>query len=163
MKKLKDFAKVALITTASISAGFWFSACKDDVRSEEEKKYENEIRKILELDAKIDIDEFFINEFGFNFSHEITDKQEYLLSFDSRSGVGKGGDAIRYKVTYSVDENTFYDFKYNYSVQESQKEVDMVYELASLYDPINVVSPTRNIDTNKEIKNAKLMEDDFVM
>jgi len=146
-KKLKLWTSMVLGASFSVGTGFWFAGCK---KSEDEIKSENEIRKILEFEAKIDLSD---NQ-GFTLDYDSKD-DKYLLTFGSSNIENKSGEVIKDEITYSVDEDTFYNFKKNYSVEESQKEIYMVYELAIMYDPVKVISK------NKEVLNK--FKNDFVM
>ena len=140
MKRSKGL--IALMLAASVGIGFSALAGCSKEKSEEELNCENEIRKLLEYDANINIDKNNVQDFGFKMSYYVTDNKEYLIKFVT----SKVMNAVYYLsttdcdvITYSVDKDFYYNFKNEYSSNETQKEVDMVTELTTIYDPVEII------------------------
>lgn len=143
---------IPLIILASISIAFTTSCASE--KTEEEKNSENEIRKLLQYDANINIDKYIVLDNGFKLDKEI-EGDKYLLSFRTTKYRSAGRTAILVDhdiVTYSVDKNTYYDFSENYSTTETQKEVDMVRELTFSYNPIKVITAGNEVETTKGVE-----------
>lgn len=120
---------ITLMLASTIVAGLTSCAQK----SNEEKRCEEEIRKLLEYDAGIDIDN---SAWGGGFGRiDLRAKDnEYLIIFTSKTTSAKSQ-----KVIYSVDKDFYYYFKHNYSTVETDKEITFITELTLDYDPIEVV------------------------
>lgn len=129
---------IALMLASSLTVGFTTMAGCSDGKTEEEKNCEEKIRQLLEYDANIDISRDTVEEYGFVVANNITDNNEYLITFKTRHR-GSWNPEIRDIITYSVDKDFYYNFKNTYSTTETQKEVDMITELTSIYDPIRIV------------------------
>ena len=134
MGKSRRLITLMLATSVSIGITAGLSGCSE---SEEEKLAEEQIRQLLEYDA--DIVGYPDSTISFNTKIE---NGEYLITFNLKNSYSSTD-----KITYSVDKDFFYEFKNNYNVVETSKEVNMVNELVETYDPVVVVSK------NKEIKN----------
>lgn len=134
MGKSRRLITLMLATSVGIGITAGLSGCSE---SEEEMKAEEQIRQLLEYDA--DIVGYPDSTISFNTKIE---NGEYLITFNLKNSYSSTD-----KITYSVDKDFFYEFKNNYNVVETSKEVNMVNELVETYDPVVVVSK------NKEIKN----------
>ena len=122
------------------------SGCTE--KSEEEKTNENEIRKLLQYDANINISKDIVENRGFKLNKEIEDSK-YMLTFKTSiyKSAGRTAVLVDYdEITYSVDKDFYYDFCENYSTTETKKEVDMVTELTFNYDPIKVIEAGQEIE-----------------
>ena len=61
----------------------------------------------------------------------------------------EGNNKFTDEITYSVDKDFYYNFKEEYSITETQKEVDLIKELTTKYDPIKVIED----NVEKDITN----------
>lgn len=142
MGKSRRLITLMLATSVGIGITAGLSGCS---KSEEEMKAEDQIRQLLEYDANINIEKDYVDQWGFEIITEIKN-QEYLITFKTKQYISRvfmESDTI----TYSVDKDTYYDFRNNYKVVETSDEVNMVYELTLSYDPVVVISK------NEEVKN----------
>lgn len=137
---------ITLMLAASIGVGVATMAGCNDKR-EEEINSENEIRKMLQYDANINIGKNDVEYRGFKFDFKISETGGYLIIISNlhTEGYNKFTDEI----TYSVDKDFYYNFKEEYSTKETQKEVDLIKELTTKYDPIKVVED----NVEKDITN----------
>ena len=126
---------IALMLASGVSIGFItlsLASCKE-TKSTAEKNCEEKIKRLLEYDAGIDIDNSF---FGGGYG-EITMQAKnnvFLIKFYA----GKSAN-IYQEITYSVDKDFYYNFKNNFSTIDGQNEVDLVAELTLTYSPIKVI------------------------
>ena len=145
---------IEIIIAASLGIAVSATAVGCAEKTEEEKNYENEIRKLLQYDANINIDKENVDNYGFKLEKSAK-SGEYLLTFKTSKHYPAGHMLILNDcdvITYSVDKDTYYDFSENYSITETKKELDMVTELTYTYDPIKVIENGKEIDLNKEIE-----------
>jgi len=142
---------IPVIIAATVGIAFTATGCSL-TKSEEEKNAENEIRKLLQYDANINISKEIVENNGFKLDKEI-EGNSYLLSFRTTIYRSAGRTAILVDhdiITYSVDKNTYYDFCENYNTTETTNEVNMVTELTLTYDPVKVIEAGKEIENNLE-------------
>ena len=154
MSKTRKLISTMLATTMGIVIAP-LSACKN--KSEDELKCENEIRQLLQYDANINIDKAIVESNGFKLEKEVIGK-EFLLSFVTSQYYACGRVAVKKDydiITYSVDKDTYYYFCENYNTVETQKEVDMIIELTTMYNPVKVVEAGQEIEIEENIENNK--------
>ena len=148
MKSVRRLIPVIIAATVGIA----FTAAGCSKKSEEEKNAENEIRKLLQYDANINISKEFVDNYGFKLEKSAK-PGEYLLTFKT-SKYYSAGRTAKLKdydiITYSVDKDFYYNFCENYSTSETQKEVDLVTELTLTYDPVKVIEAGEEIENNLE-------------
>ena len=143
---------IALMLAASVGIGFSALAGCSNGKSEEELNCENEIRKLLEYDANININKNYVETSGFKMNYVVTESNGYLIKFTTSKYVSVGRFVSQVDcdaITYSVDKDFYYNFKNEYSSNETQKEVDMVTELTTTYDPVEIIADGKQ----KEIIN----------
>jgi len=133
MKKGKSL--ITLMLATSFGLGFTAMAAGCSGKSEDELRCENEIRKMLEYDANIDISKATVENYGFSIEYNIPNNNEYIIKIKTKRNYAYHPDII----TYSVDKDFFYNFKNEYSTTESQKEVDLIKALTTIYDPVAVI------------------------
>lgn len=145
---------ITLMIAASVGIGFSMAGCASS-KTEEEKNAENEIRKLLQYDANININKEFVDNYGFKLEKSAK-PGEYLLTFKTSKYYSAGRTAILKDydiITYSVDKDFYYNFCENYSTSETQKEVDLVTELTLTYNPIKVVEAGEEIKIDLNLEN----------
>ena len=142
---------ITLMLAASIGVGVATMAGCNDKR-EEEINSENEIRKMLQYDANINIDSLNVKNFGLYVETNITENNEFIINIKTKKTYWVG-TMLNYRdcdiITYSVDKDFYYNFKEEYSTKETQKEVDLIKELTTKYDPIKVIDD----NVEKDITN----------
>ena len=142
---------ISLMLAASIGVGAaTMTGCND--KTEEEINSENEIRKILQYDANINIDRKEVEDRELYIDFNISENNEFLIKFHTEKAIAVGS-IIHYvmndEITYSVDKDFYYNFKEKYSTKETQKEIDLIKELTTKYDPIKVIDD----NVEKDITN----------
>lgn len=142
---------ISLMLAASIGVGAaTMTGCND--KREEEINSENEIRKILQYDANINIDRKEVEDRELYIDFNISENNEFLIKFHTEKAIAVGS-IIHYvmndEITYSVDKDFYYNFKEKYSTKETQKEIDLIKELTTKYDPIKVIDD----NVEKDITN----------
>ena len=145
---------ITLMIASSVGLGFSMVGCSNP-KSEEEKNAENEIRKLLQYDANINISKEIVENNGFKLDKEI-EGNSYLLSFRTTIYRSAGRTAILVDhdiITYSVDKDTYYDFCENYNTTETTNEVNMVTELTLTYNPVKVIEAGKEVEINLNLEN----------
>ena len=142
---------ISLMLAASIGVGAaTMTGCND--KREEEINSENEIRKILQYDANINIDRKEVEDRELYIDFNISENNEFLIKFHTEKAIAVGR-IIHYvmndEITYSVDKDFYYNFKEKYSTKETQKEIDLIKELTTKYNPIKVIDD----NVEKDITN----------
>ncbi len=142
---------ISLMLAASIGVGAaTMTGCND--KREEEINSENEIRKILQYDANINIDRKEVEDRELYVDFNISENNKFLIKFHTKKAISVG-KMIHYvmndEITYCVDKDFYYYFKEEYSTKETPKEVDLIKELTTKYDPIKVVDD----NVEKDITN----------
>jgi len=139
---------ISLMLAASISVGAATMAGCGDVKTKEELNCENEIRKMLQYDANINIRKDLIDTHGFHMFFKIEENSRFLIAIRYYFASGVLGNTYQ-EITYSVDKDFYYNFKEEYSTKETQKDVDLIKELTTKYDPIKVGDETFEKEYNK--------------
>lgn len=134
---------ISLMLAASIGVGAaTMTGCGSLTKTPQELECENEIRKILQYDANINIDRKEVEDRELYVDFNVSENNEFLIKFHTKKAISVG-KMIHYvmndEITYSVDKDFYYYFKEEYSTKETQKEVDLIKELTTKYDPIKVV------------------------
>ena len=139
---------IALMLGATIISSSMV-ACSN-YRTNDESKYENEIRDLLESDAKVSIDAEDLERFGFRLYFDV-EEDGYRISFVTRTYPVMSTSAVDDTViTYLVDKETYFNFRKNYSLKEAEKEVEMVKELTEKFTPIEVCGASLNSVENNQ-------------
>lgn len=129
------------LITLMLAAGLTATAltgCNE--KSGYEINCENQIREMLEYDANINISQQKVRDFGFGIEYKIVNNKFYI-TFISKKHERFGQRLIvvdDIKITYEVDKNTYYNFKNQYALVETERTVELVKTLTEQYDPINV-------------------------
>ena len=125
---------IALMLASGVSIGFTalsLAGCNE--KTVEEKGCEEKIRQLLEYDAGIDINNDVWGG-GYGRIEMEANNGNFFIIFTAKSS------SVHYqKITYSVDKDFYYNFKNNFSTTEGQKEIDLINELTSTYNPIKIV------------------------
>ncbi len=127
---------IALMIGATITATA-LTGCSEG-KSQDEMKNENKIRELLEYDANTNLSKENVQSYGFKVDYEIKDGKFYVTFITQKFyyDVARSGDDA--KITYEVDKDTYYDFRHNYSLKETNNDIEMVKKLTEKYDPIEV-------------------------
>lgn len=129
---------IALMIGATITATT-MAGCSGSRTSSVDKPFEQKIRKVLEYDANVNIPEELVTYYGFELRTEIIDEKFYITFVSKKdSGAFSGSLYDDVKITYEVDKDTYYDFRHNYDLVETDVEVGMVESLAENFDPTSV-------------------------
>ena len=114
------------------------TGCDEGVKGVNEKENENEIRELLEYDANTNLDKTRVENFGFNLEYEIKDGKFYIIFITKKHIPSRTHPENDIKITYEVDKDTYYGFRHEYNLRETQHEVERVKKLTEQYDPIEV-------------------------
>ena len=149
---MKGKKLIEVMALAAVGIAFTTAGCSA-TKSEDELNSENEIRKLLQYDADININKEYVDNYGFKLEKSAK-PGEYLLTFKTSKYYSAGRTAILKdydEITYSVDKDFYYFFSENYNTVESKKEVDLVTELTMTYNPIKVVEAGKEIEKNSNL------------
>ena len=133
-----------------LSAGITITAltgCGGTSKSSDEIRNENEIRQMLEYDANTNLSKENVRENGFKVEYKINNEKFYITFITQEwyhtYRYSKLED--RAKITYEVDKDTYYKFRNDYSLEESEQDVELIKALTEKFDPISVINPEGNI------------------
>lgn len=129
---------IALMLGTTITAAT-LTGCSEVSKGFNEIENENKIRELLEYDANTNLSKEEVENYGFKVEYEIKDGKFYISFITIKNMSPTMGGLIQdVKITYEVDKDTYYGFRHNYNLKETQHEVERVKKLTGQFDPIEV-------------------------
>ena len=87
----------------------------------------------------VSLSQDYVQSLGLTLSYEVQE-DGYRISFGTKKYPPMATSAVdNAKITYIVDKDTYFDFKKNYSIKETEEDVERVKKLTESFDPIEVV------------------------
>ena len=132
---------IALMLAATITTTA-LTGCSDG-RDSAELDSENDIREMLEYDANTNLSKENVKKHGFIVEYKIVNEKFYItfITHEVEYSYRNSKLVDTAKVTYEVDKDTYYNFKNNYTTEESEKEIELVKDLTVKFDPVEVINP----------------------
>ena len=142
---------IALMLGATITATT-LTGCGERPDYALTRNSEEQIRQMIEYDANTNIEQYNSNRgFGLGVEYEINNKFYISFIFYKINKPGHNPAKLEdARVKYEVDKDTYYNFRNEFTSYKNEEDVQMVKELTTKFDPVEVVNSKGEVINSAE-------------